>query len=136
MWRPVETSPRGRSTQPHSPAPALCRRYEYFTGTDQTYSVGGGNAGYTMRRSSRGFQILPLINQVNLVARVAPYFCECAGNRGACAVGLAAGVSVTPRTHPTRRSRPHAHVSRCAVPTAPYPYGENQTFFTQGSVYE
>ncbi len=26
--------------------PAACDRYSYFLGTDQTYSVGGGNAGF------------------------------------------------------------------------------------------
>jgi hypothetical protein len=39
-------------------------RYEYYLGTDTSWSVGGGTVGLTLRRSTRGFQVLPVINQV------------------------------------------------------------------------
>ncbi|KAL6752047.1 hypothetical protein V8C86DRAFT_2764252 [Haematococcus lacustris] len=48
-------------------------RYQAFAGSDQSYTLGGGTAGFTLRRSSQGLQITPVVNQFNLAATFVPY---------------------------------------------------------------
>ncbi|GFH22617.1 hypothetical protein HaLaN_20111 [Haematococcus lacustris] len=50
--------------------------YQAFAGSDQSYTLGGGTAGFTLRRSSQGLQITPVVNQFNLAATFVPYVAQ------------------------------------------------------------
>lgn len=44
-------------------------RYEFWFGSDVTTSLGGGISVYSFRRSARGVDLVPVVNQFSVRAR-------------------------------------------------------------------
>jgi hypothetical protein len=49
-------------------------KYDYFFGSDLSYTVGGGTDTTIIRRSTNGLDIVPVVNQFDLQARFQRYF--------------------------------------------------------------
>lgn len=57
--------------------PASCTpscRFNAYGGSDVFYTLGAGTSSYTLRRSTRGVDLVPVVNQYNLAQSFFPVF--------------------------------------------------------------